>query len=102
MKRGLVYYLKIYSKILSQNLKTKMSYRADFIISLIGIVIINISGFVSFWIIFKNIPSLLGWSYHEMLFLYAFSLIATTPLQCLFDNNWNLLSNVLSGDFIKY
>ena len=37
-----------------------------------------------------------------MLFLYGFSLIALTPVQCLFDNNWNLRMYVYSGDFIKY
>ena len=37
-----------------------------------------------------------------MLFLYAFSLIALTPVQCFFDNNWNLRFMVQSGDFIKY
>lgn len=102
IRHGIRYYTKIYMKILAQNLKSKMSYRADFIISLLGILFFNISGFVSFWIIFKNVPSLLGWSYHEMLFLYSFSLIALTPVQCFFDNHWNLRGHIFSGDFIKY
>lgn len=99
---GIGYYARIYQKLLIQNIKSKMSYRFDFIISLLGIIFVNLSGFVSFWIIFKNFPSLLGWSYYEMLFLYGFSLIALTPVQCFFDNNWNLMTYVLSGDFIKY
>ena len=37
-----------------------------------------------------------------MLFLYGFTLIALTPMQCLFDNNWNLRDYVYSGDFVKY
>ncbi len=37
-----------------------------------------------------------------MIFLYGFSLVAATPAQCLFDNNWNLRYAVYSGDFIKY
>jgi len=102
LARGLKYYLKIYAKILAQDLKCRMSYRADFIISIIGIGFVNLSGFVSFWIIFKNFPTIMGWSYNELLFLYGFSLIALTPVQCLFDNNWNLPTHVYSGDFIKY
>ena len=101
-KKGLGFYLRIYTKILAQDLKSKMSYRADFIISTIGMIFTNISGFVSFWILFKNFPSINGWSYHEMLFLYGFSLIAITPVQCLFDNNWSLRIYVYNGDFIKY
>ncbi|MDO5558959.1 MAG: ABC-2 family transporter protein [Oscillospiraceae bacterium] len=101
-KKNAGFYLKIYGKILAQDLKSKMSYRADFIISTIGMIFTNISGFISFWILFKNFPSIAGWSYHEMLFLYGFSLVALTPVQCLFDNNWNLRGYVYSGDFIKY
>ena len=101
-RRGLGFYFRIYRKILAQDLKSKMSYRADFIISTVGMIFTNISGFVGFWIIFRNFPSINGWTYHEMLFLYGFSLVALTPVQCLFDNNWSLRQYVYSGDFIKY
>lgn len=101
-RKGLGFYLRIYSKILAQDIKSKMSYRADFIISTIGMIFTNISGFVSFWILFRNFPSVNGWSYHEMLFLYGFSLVSLTPVQCLFDNNWSLRHYVYTGDFIKY
>ena len=101
-KRGLGFYLRIYRKILAQDLKSKMSYRADFIISTIGMICTNISGFVGFWVMFRNFPSINGWSYYEMLFLYGFSLVSITPVQCLFDNNWALRGQVYSGVFIKY
>lgn len=101
-RKGLGFYLRIYCKILAQDIKSKMSYRADFIISTIGMIFTNIAGFVSFWILFRNFPSINGWSYYEMLFLYGFSLVSLTPVQCLFDNNWSLRQYVYSGDFIKY
>jgi ABC-2 type transport system permease protein len=101
-KRGLGFYLKIYFKIIGQDIKSKMSYRSDFIISTLGMILTNVAGFVSFWIMFRNFTSINGWGYYEMLFLYGFSLIAITPVQCLFDNNWSLRMFVYSGDFIKY
>jgi len=101
-RKGLRFYLRIYRKILAQDIKSKMSYRADFIISTIGMIFTNIAGFVSFWILFRSFPSINGWSYHEMLFLYGFSLVSLTPVQCLFDNNWSLRQYVYTGDFIKY
>ena len=101
-KRGLGFYLSIYRKILVQDLKSKMSYRADFIISTFGMILTNLAGFVTFLILFHNFPEINGWDYYHMLFLYGFSLIALTPVQCLFDNNWNLRFQVTSGDFIKY
>lgn len=101
-RKGINFYCKIYKKILIQDLKSKLSYRTDFIISTFGILFTNILGFVSFWIIYNNFPSIMGWNYHEMLFLYGFSLITLTPVQCLFDNHWQLRHYVYSGDFIKY
>ena len=96
------YYAKLYRKILIQDLKSKMSYRADFIISTFGMIMTNLAGFVTFMILFYNFPAINGWDYNHMLFLYGFSLVALTPVQCFFDNNWNLRFMVQSGDFIKY
>ena len=59
-RRGLKFYLDIYRKILVQDLKSKMSYRADFIISTIGMVVSNLVGFVTFFILFGNFPSING------------------------------------------
>ena len=102
MKHTLGFYLRLYGMILAQDLKSKMSYRADFIISTVGMIATNVAGFVSFWILFRNFPSIGGWGYYEILFLYGFSLVSLTPVQCLFDNNWSLRQYVYSGDFIKY
>ena len=101
-KRGLVFYAKIYFKIIAQDIKSKMSYRADFIISTVGMVATNIAGFIAFLIMFGKFPSINGWSYYEILFLYGFSLISITPTQCLLDNNWSLRRYVYDGDFVKY
>lgn len=101
-KRGFAYYAHIYKMILIQDLKSKMSYRADFIISTIGILFTDVAGFISFWILFQNFPEIKGWKYYEVLFLYGFSLIAMTPVQCFFDNNWNLMEALYTGNFIKY
>lgn len=102
VKRGFGYYCKIYRIIVMQDIKCKMSYRADFIVSILGMLFSNIAGFIAFWILFRNFPSIVGWNYYEMLFLYGFSLLSLTPTQCFFDNNWRLRNYVFSGEFIKY
>jgi len=101
-KRGFFWYCKIYIKIITQDIKVKLNYRADFIISNFAQILHHVSGFIMFWLIFRSFPSIAGWNYEEMLFFYGFSLIAFTPTQCFFDNNWGLPWRVRSGDFIKY
>lgn len=59
MKR-LGFYLKIYRKIVIQSFKSKMSYRSDFIISMIGMILTDISELLAFYIIFLNFPSVCG------------------------------------------
>ncbi|WP_205006289.1 ABC-2 family transporter protein, partial [Escherichia coli] len=79
-----------------------MQYKVDFYISSIGMILSNLLGILSLWILFKSVKNLLGWNYYELLFIYGFSLIALSPLQLFFDNLWNLPTYLITGDFIKY
>lgn len=63
-KRGFSYYWRIYRKIIAQDIKSKMSYRADFIISMFGMLATNVAGILSFWLIFQNFPTIKGWNYY--------------------------------------
>ena len=101
MKRFL-YYPRLYTLIVSQYIKARMQYRADFFISSIGILLESGAGFFSLWVIFHSISKLVGWSYNELIFIYAFSLLAITPSQLFFDNIWYLSSHIRQGTFIKY
>ena len=67
-RRGFGFYLRIYRKILVQDLKSKMSYRADFIISTFGMVMTNLAGFVTFMILFHNFP--MGYLFYSVLCLF--------------------------------
>lgn len=102
MKRSFLSYVKLYFMMISQDFKSKMQYRADFLVSTLAMLLINISGLISFWLIFNSIPMIKGFSYNELLFMYGFSLIAFTPMQLFFDNLWQLWTYTENGDFIKY
>lgn len=102
LRKKVQFYVYIYIKILVQDIKSKLSYRADFVISTLGMILTNVTGYISFWILFNTFSEINGWNYYEMLFFYGFSLMAITPSQCFFDNNWNLQNSLVSGDFIKY
>ncbi len=101
-KRNIFEYLSIYFKMIAQDIKSRMAYRADFFVSSIALIMINLSGFVTFWLIFKSIPDIKGFTFNEVLFIYAFSLIAAAPMQLLFDNLWQVWVHCEEGDFIKY
>lgn len=88
--------------IVSRYVKTRLEYRVDFMVSLMGIFFRDIIGLAGLWIIFRTIPQLKGWNLNELIFLYSFSLLAATPLQIMFDNIWGLRHYLIDGSFIKY
>ena len=60
---------------LLQYTKVRLSYRADFLLSLITMVAATCFGVAVVFLIFGRVPRLQGWSFYEILFLYAFSLL---------------------------
>jgi len=95
-------YLKIYTMVVSQYVKSRMQYRADFIVGMFGMLASNLANVVILWLVFANIPSIKGWNYNELLFFYGFFILALTPQQLFFDMFWDLGHLLQTGDFIRY
>jgi len=95
-------YIRLYFLIETQYIKGQMQYRADFLISSIGMFFSSLATLSIFVVLFNSIPSLAGWSLMEMVFIYAFYMIAISPMQILFDAVWFLRMKVQSGEFVKY
>jgi ABC-2 type transport system permease protein len=95
-------YLRLYCLIELQYIKSQMQYRADFLISSVGMFFSSLATLSIFVVLFESIPNLAGWSLMEMVFIYAFYMIAISPMQILFDNIWWLRYKVQSGEFVKY
>jgi ABC-2 type transport system permease protein len=86
----------------SQYLKARLSYRADFFISSFGMAIGILPGVLGLAVVFQSIPALAGWTLDELIFVYAFSLLALCPVQIVFDNIWQLRTKIQDGSFVKY
>ncbi|WP_010248059.1 ABC transporter permease [Acetivibrio cellulolyticus] len=100
--KTLSFYTKIYFMIVSQFIKARMQFRADFIISSIGVIFENITGIFTLWILFKTIPLLEGWNYYELIFIYGYSQLAYIIGHLFFIHIWNLGFHLREGNFIKY
>jgi ABC-2 type transport system permease protein len=102
MFRTLRWYTRLYFLIGAQYIKARMQYRADFIISSIGMLFTNIVSIGVFWVLFHSISSLNGWNYNEILFMYGFYLLSVSVAQIFFDHIWQLRFHIIEGTFIKY
>lgn len=96
------HYLRLYWLIETQYIKARLQYRADFIISSVGMFFTSLATLAVFWVLFRSIPELAGWTFMEMVFIYAFYMLAISPMQILFDHVWQLRFHVENGTFIKY
>ncbi len=95
-------YLRLYFIIEAQYIKARMQYRVDFIISSIGMFFSSLATLGIFAVLFNSITDLAGWSLMEMVFIYAFYMVAISPMQILFDNIWQIRFQLQQGTFIKY
>ena len=95
-------YIRLYFLTEALYIKGRMQYRVDFIISSIGMFVSSLATLGIFWVIFDNVPNISGWTLMEMVFIYAFYMIAISPMQILFDHAWQLRFHVQQGSFIKY
>ncbi len=99
---NLASYLRLYFIIEAQYIKARMQYRADFMISSVGMFFSSLATLGIFWVIFDSVPDLAGWSLTEMVFIYAFYMLAISPMQILFDHFWQLRFHLQGGTFLKY
>src|SRR6476620_6485376 len=95
-------YVRLYFIIESQYIKARMQYRADFIISSVGMLFTSLATLGIFWVIFNSTKTLGGWSFMQIIFMYAFYMIAISPMQILFDQVWWLRIDVQQVTFLKY
>lgn len=95
--------LRMHRIFVSQELKRMMEYKGDFIIGIIGFLLIQASNLLFLRLVFSNIPNLMGWEYNEVVFIYGFSLIPKGIDHLFFDNLWSIGHfTVRKGDFDKY
>lgn len=97
-----LFYPKIYLRLIGQYLKSRLAYRKDTFFEIFGLLGLNLLGVLSLIILFKRIPSLAGWSYYEMLYLYGYMMLCCLPQTIFFDRLWELSGELEWGNFILY
>ena len=96
-------YFRLHRIFIAQYLKRLMEYKTDFLLGAIGMLMSEGIQILCIGIIFSGIPSLRGWSFDEVLYIYGFSLIAKSVDHLFFDNLWMVGYRIIrKGEFDKY
>jgi ABC-2 type transport system permease protein len=71
------YYLRNYLQFVKLNIQTWAEGKLDFVIGIVAIFLTNVTTVVFFWVIFQHIPTLNGWSFAQLLFMFGFLALST-------------------------
>jgi len=95
--------LRLYKVFVSQSLKSLVEYKVDFLTGAISFLINQTLNIAFLYIIFSQIPNLIGWEFEQIVFIYGFSLIPKGLDHLLANNLWKVGYYIVdSGDFDKY
>ena len=75
---------------ISQHLKRLMEYKVDFVVGVLGVFLTQGLNLLFLNVLFQHIPSLEGWTFQEIAFIYGFSLIPKGLDHLFFYNLWAL------------
>jgi len=68
-------YVSLFAQYFIQYAKVRLSYRGDFLLSVLTTVLATACGMAVVFLIFQHVPRIAGWSFTQILFLYGFSLL---------------------------
>lgn len=96
-------YFNLYKKFFQQYIKVLIEYRASFLLGLIGFILVQFTGIIFIDLIFKSIPSLDGWNFYEILFIYGIAQIPRGIDHVFTDYLWIFSwKTIVEGEFDRY
>ena len=94
--RRLVY---LYFRCLGQQMKAILAYEADFVVLVFSAFLVQIAGFAFIWTIFQRIPSINGWTFWQVVMMYALIFVTEGVGSLFFEGTWRLSNLVYTGQF---
>ncbi len=96
-------YAKLYKIFAIQFTKTIMQSKVDFLLGLVGFFLYQSLGLFTLTVIFQNIPSINGYSFEQMVFIYGFFQLPRGLDHLITDNIWILAQNkVVLGEVDRF
>jgi len=96
-------YTNLYGLFLIQRFKILMEYRVNFLIGASSTIILQMAGLLTIWVVMRQVPSLNGWSLHEVLLIYGLITLSKSLNHMFADNLWTIgRQYIRSGAFDRF
>ncbi len=100
---ALARYARLYWLFFSQRMKILMEYRLNFFIGAFSFVLVQSVGLVGLWAIMRQVPSLNGWTFPELLLIYGMIHLAKSISHMFADNLWTIgHAYIRTGSFDRF
>jgi ABC-2 type transport system permease protein len=83
-------YLRLYGAFLALQWRTMLAYRTNFLIGAASTIAMQSGALLTIWVVMRQIPSLHGWTLHEVLLLYGLINLALSFGHMFADNLWTV------------
>lgn len=94
--------LGLYVKFLGIAFRSRLQYRSDFLIAVVGVVVLNTSNLALIWALLQTFDSIGGWHYWEIAMLYSMWLMSHSINAVFFWHLPTLEDDILQGRFDQY
>ena len=88
-------HFQLFGAYLAQFVKSRLSYRADFVIDIVAVLIALSVHLVFLGVVYSKVQSLQGWTFQQLLFIYGFSLIPLGIFNVFSTNLWEFSDGYL-------
>lgn len=86
----------------SASLRSELQYRSNALMSIVGGILYQITGFLVMWLVVSRFKQLGGWSLAEMTFLYGMRLTSHGIFYLCFSQLFELDTVVITGEFDRF
>lgn len=94
--------LKMYKLMLKTTIRSMAQYPADFIISFMGVILLNCANIVQLGVIAWRFQSVDGWNVAELMMLYGMCMVSWSIYSVFFKNLNNVENEIMTGNLDRY
>lgn len=88
-------HLSLLGAYFAQFMKSRLSYRGDFVVEIMAVLVALTVHLVFLGVIYSKIDNLQGWSFDQLLFIYGFSLVPLGLFNLVSNNLWEFSDGYL-------
>ena len=91
--------LKIYFYMVGVSIKTQLQYRYAFVMNILGWAMTYAGTAITMWVMLYSFGSIRGWTFWELLFLFALAVLSWSITMVLFFHFHNMDEYIVEGTF---